>query len=190
MKGKSQQAVGAPKAKLLANINPVVLYRPVMDEQLGADLFARFIVGDHMQNLPFGSRQVVEPRFILQQSLRTVAAAEKVSNQRRAHVEASRCNRADGFRNLDRRAILEDVALDSQIHGGMENRFLFMNGEKGYIDGNLSFANLLCYREAVLFRHIDIHDSDVRQALLDLGEQGLSIAPPVDLQFPQLSRGL
>jgi two-component system, chemotaxis family, CheB/CheR fusion protein len=120
MKGKSQQAVGAPKAKLLANINPVVLYRSVMDEQLGADLFARFIVGDHMQNLPFGSRQVVEPRFILQQSLRTVAAAEKVSNQRRAHVEASRCNRADGFRNLDRRAILEDVTLDSHAAGAAE----------------------------------------------------------------------
>jgi hypothetical protein len=44
------------EAKLLANVNPVVLDSSVMNEELCAYLFAGFIFGDHMQNSAFRRR--------------------------------------------------------------------------------------------------------------------------------------
>jgi hypothetical protein len=62
------------EAKLLANVNPVVLDSAVMNEELCADLFAGFIFGDHMQNPTFGCRYTFESRFSFQQGLRSIAA--------------------------------------------------------------------------------------------------------------------
>ena len=146
-----------------------------MNEELCADLFAGLIFGDHMQNPALRSRQTFESRFIFQQSLRSVAAIQKVRNKWVAYVKLPRRKGVDGFGNFDECAVLEDVALDPQVHGRMEDRFLVVNRKKDNIDGNLSFVDFLRYREAVLLRHIDIDDRDLGPALLNLREQSFSV---------------
>jgi hypothetical protein len=53
LKGKSQQAIGSPESKLLADVHAVVLDGAVMDAEFCADLFAGLIFSDHMQNPAF-----------------------------------------------------------------------------------------------------------------------------------------
>src|ERR1700729_1656958 len=97
LKGKPQQAVGPPEAELLAEINPVVLDSAVTNEELCADILAGLTFGDHMQNPALRSRQTFESRFIFQQSLRSVAAIQKVRNKWVAYVKLPRGKGVDGF---------------------------------------------------------------------------------------------
>ena len=57
LEGEFEQRVVAVEAEFLADVGAVVFDRAVVDEEFGGDLFARFVVGDQVQDAPFGGRQ-------------------------------------------------------------------------------------------------------------------------------------
>ena len=101
---------------------------------------------------------------------------KKITRKRAAYIKLTGRNSADSFRNLDQSTIFEDVALDSQIHRGIENVLFVMDREKDDIDRQFSLANFLCDCETVLFGHIDIHNRDLRPADFNLRHQIFAIA--------------
>ena len=68
-----EQRVMAVEAELLADVGPVVLDRPVGDEEVGGDLLARFVAGNQVQDALLDRRQVVEARLAVSEVLRAAA---------------------------------------------------------------------------------------------------------------------
>lgn len=71
------QGVAAVEVEFLADVGAVCFDRAVADAEFVGDLAAGFVVGDELEDAPFGGRQIVERGFLLPQVGGALAAVDE-----------------------------------------------------------------------------------------------------------------